>query len=167
MRRLLLPLALFAPLPAVAQATTTQKLPPANPLPYEDDDAAAVLAPINALLASFAVGDAEAMLRVVYPHGRTTGVGPLAAGQASQVRHLSWAEYSRTIRPEDVFVEKITTPAIEVDGDIAMVWAPYTVSVAGKVTNCGINHFDLVRENGTWKVLNTTYTMRYTGCPGQ
>ena len=26
-------------------------------------------------------------------------------------------------------------------------------------------HFDLVRENGTWKVMNLTFSSRVTGCP--
>jgi hypothetical protein len=54
--------------------------------------------------------------------------------------------------------------AIEVDGDIAMVWGPYTFTVNGKVHHCGVNHFDLVRDGGSWKVLNVTWSQRTTGC---
>jgi hypothetical protein len=41
------------------------------------------------------------------------------------------------------------------------------VRVNDKVYNCGIDHFDLVRENGTWKVMNLTFSSRITGCPAQ
>src|SRR3546814_10786446 len=37
-------------------------------------------------------------------------------------------------------------PAVEIDGDIAMVWAPYTFLLDGKPHHCGIDHFDLIRE---------------------
>jgi len=62
------------------------------------------------------------------------------------------------------FKESITDPAIEVDGDAALVWAPFVVRVGGKVGNCGFDHFDLVRENGVWKVMNLTFSSRVSGC---
>jgi hypothetical protein len=52
-----------------------------------------------------------------------------------------------------------------VDGDAAMVWAPFVVRVGGKVSNCGVDHFDLIRDNGSWKVMNLTYSSRIDGCP--
>src|SRR3546814_4268831 len=55
-------------------------------------------------------------------------------------------------------------PAVEIDGDIAMVWAPYTFLLDGKPHHCGIDHFDLIREGIQWKVLNVTWSQRTTGC---
>ncbi|RYE03243.1 MAG: hypothetical protein EOP61_05450 [Sphingomonadales bacterium] len=158
MRHLLLTLALLAPLPALAQTTTTQKLPPANPLPYEDAEAAAVLAPINAIFAALEAGDKNALLAQVYPEGRVTAAGD------GKVRQFSFTQFAERVSPERAFKERIWNPAIEIDGDIAMVWAPYDVHVAGKIANCGIDHFDLVRENGAWKVMNITFSSRTTGC---
>src|SRR3546814_6159289 len=54
-------------------------------------------------------------------------------------------------------------PAVEIDGDIAMVWAPYTFLLDGKPHHCGIDHFDLIREGIQWKVLNVTWSQRTTG----
>ncbi|WP_066794465.1 nuclear transport factor 2 family protein [Sphingomonas soli] len=161
MRHLLLPLALLAPLPALAQTTTTQRLPPANPLPYEDAEAAAVLAPINAIFAALETGDKAALLAQVYPDGRVTAVGD------GKVRQFSFTQFAEGVRPERAFKERIWNPAIEVDGDIAMVWAPYDVHVAGKIANCGIDHFDLIREGGSWKIMNVTFSSRTTGCTAQ
>ena len=59
----------------------------------------------------------------------------------------------------------VGAPAIEIDGDIAMVWSPYVFLVDGKLSHCGTDHFDLVREAGQWKVLNITWTKRKTDCP--
>ncbi|RYY24648.1 MAG: hypothetical protein EOP62_15965 [Sphingomonadales bacterium] len=158
----ILSLALLAPLPALAQTkppiTPTQKLPPANPLPYEDPEAAAVLAPVNALFAALETGDKAALLAVVYPDGRVTAVSDTA------VRQGSFAQFAEGVKPERAFKERIWNPAIEIDGNIAMVWAPYDVYVAGKFSNCGIDHLDLVREGGSWKVMNITFSTRATGC---
>ncbi len=159
MKYLLLTLAFLAPLPALAQSAS-DKLPPANPLPYEDPEAAAVLAPINAIFAAFEAGDKQALLALVYPEGRVTAV-------SDTVRQFSLAQFAERLSPQSAFKERIWNPAIEIDGNIAMIWASYDVHVAGKLTNCGIDHFDLVRENGMWKVMNITFSSRTTGCAAQ
>ena len=148
----------------LAAAQGGGRLPPANPVPYQDDQAAAVLAPINALFAAFEAGDAAAMLRLVYADGRVTASG-LRGDGATALRQQSWSQFAARVTPDKVFQERISDPAIEVDGDIAMVWAPFVVRIGGKVANCGYDHFDLVRENGAWKIMNLTFSSRTTGCP--
>ena len=129
-------------------------------------DRVAVLAPVNALFAAFEAGDAAAVLRQVYPEGRVTAAG-LRGDGVSGVRQLSWAQFAERVRPDSAFQERISDPTIAVDGDIAMVWAPFIVRVGGRVSNCGYDHFDLVRENGIWKVMNLTFSSRTTGCPAR
>jgi hypothetical protein len=150
---------------ALAAQATSGKLPPAQALPPPSTDEQAVLAPVNALLASFGVGDSVAMLRWVYPEGRVTATGTRASG--SGLRQQSWTAFALHITPDATFQETISDPAVEVDGDAAMVWAPFVVRVGGKVSNCGFDHFDLVRDNGAWKVMNLTFSSRTTGCPAQ
>lgn len=162
MRPLLAAILLLAPFPALAQSQSSDRLPPANPLPYQDADAAAVLTPINAFFAALEGGDAAEMLRHVQSTGRLSAVG-----DTQNPRYLSWAEFAERVTPDKAFQERISNPAIEVDGNIAMVWAPYVVRVSGKVSNCGIDHFDLIREGGGWKILNLTFSTRTTGCPAQ
>jgi hypothetical protein len=138
----------------------------AQPGRQSDAERAAVLAPVNALFAAFEAGDSAAMLRQVYPDGRVTASG-LRGDGASSLRQQSWTQFAERIRPDNAFQERISDPAIEVDGDIAMVWAPFVVRVGGRVANCGYDHFDLVREEGAWKVMNLTFSSRTTGCPAQ
>ena len=149
----------------LALLTAAQGLPPATALPPPDGDAAAVLAPINAAFAAFEAGDAPALLRNVYPEGRVTATGTRAA--SSGLRRQSWTEFAQQLQPGSGFQERISDPAIEIDGDVAMVWAPFVVRVGGKVSNCGYDHFDLVRDNGTWKIMNLTFSSQTTGCPAQ
>jgi len=154
----LLPLALLAPLPTLAQTTPVAPIVKGTGLPLADTEEAAVLAPITAIFAAFESGDKEALLRHVYPDGRVTAVGE------GKVRQHSFAQFAERVSPQNAFRERIWNPAIDIDGDIAMVWAPYDVMVAGKLSNCGIDHFDLVREAGAWKVMNITFSSRTTGC---
>ena len=155
-------MAIFIPM---LLAVAAQALPPATAVPPPEPDTAAVLAPINAVFAAFEAGDAPAILRQVYPDGRVTATGTRVSG--SGLRQLSWSQFAERVKPGDGFQERISDPAIEIDGDVAMVWAPFVVRVGGKVSNCGYDHFDLVRDNGTWKIMNLTFSSRITDCPAQ
>jgi hypothetical protein len=150
---------------ALAAQTSSDKLPPAQALPPPVGDEQSVLSTVNALLASFEKGDSAAMLRWVYPDGRVTATGTRASG--SGLRQQSWAEFAQRITPAGAFQETISDPAIEIDGDAAMLWAPFVVRVGGKVMNCGVDHFDLVRDGGAWKVMNLTFSSRVAGCPSE
>jgi hypothetical protein len=147
----------------LAAQTSAGKLPPAQALPPLAANEQAVLAPINQLFTAFSAGDSAGVLRVVYPDGRVTAVGTLRTGNG--LRQESWTQFAARLKPGEGFQESITDPAIEIDGDIAMVWAPFVVRVGGKVSNCGVDHFDLVRENGAWKMMNIAFSSRTSGCP--
>ena len=149
----------------IAAQVSSGQLPPAQPIPAPDFEAANVLVPINQLFAALEAGDSASVLRVVYPDGRVTAVGTLRSGTG--LRQESWTQFAARLKPGEGFRESISDPAIEIDGDIAMVWAPFVVRVSGKVGNCGVDHFDLVRANGAWKVMNISFSSRTTGCPAQ
>ena len=147
----------------IAAQASAGTLPPAQPIAPPNFETANVLAPIQLLFAAFEAGDSAAMLRLVYPDGRVTATGERAS--SSGLRQESWSEFAARIAPTAAFRETISDPAVEVDGDIAMVWAPFVVRVNGKVANCGFDHFDLVSDQGAWKVMNLTFSSRTTGCP--
>ena len=119
-----------------AQASST-KLPPAQALPPPVGDEQSVLASVNAVLASFGAGDSVAMLRWVYPDGRVTATGTRASSKG--LRQESWTQFAGRVTAGAGFQETITDPAVEIDGDAAMVWAPFVVRVGGKVSNCGFD----------------------------
>jgi len=147
----------------VAAQVSSGLLPPVQPIPPPEFETANVLAPIQGLFAAFEAGDSAAMLRLVHPEGRVTATGTRASG--SGLRQQSWAEFAQRVTPASRFAETISDPAIEIDGDVAMVWAPFVVRVGGKVSNCGVDHFDLVRDQGAWKIMNLTFSSRIEGCP--
>jgi hypothetical protein len=156
--------ALFAIL--LAQVTPMQPMPKGTGLPPPGTDEGAVMSPINALFAGLAARDSAAILAQLRPDGGAT-VANEAPNGVRTVRHMSWPEFAAGVKPgPEKYEERITNPAIEIDGDIAMVWAPYTFFIDGKAHHCGIDHFDLVRETGTWKIVNITWTARATGCEG-
>ena len=142
----------------------TPKLPKWNPLPMDGTVEAAVMAPINALLSGLETGDGAKILSAARPEGGVNVASEKADGTRA-IRHMTWADFAGGIKPgADHYHEKLLDPAIDVDGDIAMVWSRYVFTVNDKVRNCGVDHFDLVRENGAWKILNLSWSSRTTGC---
>ncbi len=60
--------------------------------------------------------------------------------------------------------ERIRFEAIHIDADLASVWTPYTFYYNGKISHCGVNSFQLVRLNGSWKIQYIIDTRRKDGC---
>ena len=165
----LLPLLLAQITPVQPIVKGTGLPPPAaegGSLPRGGDEAA-VMAPLEAWFAGIDAADASAIRRQLrIDGGGGATVAAVRADGSRMVRHLTWDEYLANVKPgEHRYHERFSgQPAIEVDGDIAMVWGDFTLSVDGKPATCGVDHFDLVRENGAWKVQNVTWSQRTTDC---
>jgi hypothetical protein len=66
--------------------------------------------------------------------------------------------------PKDSADERIVFETVKIDGPLATVWAPYKFYYAGKFSHCGVDAFQLLRVNGTWKILYLVDTRRKTPC---
>jgi len=170
---MILPLLLLAAAPQTNAAgikpapetTPVAPLPPANPVPYTDPDAANVMAPVNALFAGIAARDAAAIATAELPEGGGATIVIEQPGGARTVSHLAWAAVNAHFQPgPEKYEERLEDPAIETDGDVAMVWGNYRFFIDGKLHHCGVDHFDLVRKDGQWKIANVTWSQRTTGC---
>lgn len=147
-----------------AQTTPVQPIIKGTGLPPPGTDEAAVMAPINTFLAALAARDGTAILAPLRPDGGATKAIEGPDGKSS-VHRLGWAEYAASVKPgPERYLETLYNPAIEIDGDIAMVWGRYDFRIDGKIDHCGYDHFDLVRENGRWAIANITWSSRTTGC---
>jgi hypothetical protein len=143
---------------ALAAQSVSTKLPPAQALPPPAAEEQAVLAPIDRFFAALAAKDAAGMLAEAQPEGRLT-----ANESGKPPRAMNWSEFTARFKPNEgpALLERfVGAPAVEADGDIAMVWSPYEFLIDGKVSHCGIDHFDLVRANEQWKILNVTWSKR-------
>ena len=60
--------------------------------------------------------------------------------------------------------ERITFRSIHIDGNLAAVWTPYEFYLNGKFSHCGVNSFQLHKENGQWKIHYVIDTRRKEGC---
>ena len=84
------------------------------------------------------------------------------------VRTEAFDVFLKTITgiPDSVkFQEVINDYKIEVDGPMAHVWTPYEFWLNEQFSHCGVNSFQLVREEERWKIIYLIDTRRKEDCP--
>ena len=69
-------------------------------------------------------------------------------------------------RPKDQpdWIEKLYNIDIKIDGNVAQVWAEYSFFIGDTFSHCGIDAFQLVKTNGSWKILQIVDTRRGNNC---
>ena len=74
-----------------------------------------------------------------------------------------FADFVSTVK-KDSADERIRFETIKIDGPLAIVWTPYNFYHNGKFSHCGVNSFQIVRFDGTWKIQYLIDTRRRVGC---
>lgn len=123
-----------------------------------------VLATLESFLAAMRVKDTAGMKAHVDSLTRFTLLRPGPTG--TRVFLLSGADFIRLATQPDgpTYDEPVRNPVVQVDGDLATVWAEYQVRLEGKVSHCGYDAVHLARLGGRWKILNLSDTFRREGC---
>jgi len=62
------------------------------------------------------------------------------------------------------FQETIKSYSIQVDGPMANAWTAYEFHVNDTFSHCGINSFQLVKQEDEWKIIYLIDTRRKEGC---
>jgi hypothetical protein len=146
MRRLFATLPFLAALsPLAVHAATTAT---------SDDEA--VLAPIQAMFAGMSARDAAAIRKPTMPGGVMV---LMRDGKPMQMTFEDFA--TRVGKPGTTKIEeRIHDPLVKIDNDLAVVWAPFDFYVDGKVSHCGTDLFNLVRQDGQWMIASVADTSR-------
>jgi hypothetical protein len=63
-----------------------------------------------------------------------------------------------------VYDERITFGTINIDGDLASVWAPYKFYLGDKFNHCGVDVFQLIKTSAGWKIIYIVDTRRKDNC---
>ena len=128
----------------------------------ETPDDQAVLAPIQAMFAGMSARDAAAIKAPTLPGGTMV---LMRDGKPAQMTFEAFAD--RVGKPgKNQIEERIHDPLIRIDNDLAVVWAPFDFYVDGKINHCGTDLFNMVRQNGEWRIASVADTSR-SHCPAK
>lgn len=70
----------------------------------------------------------------------------------------------RLINRASIVEEKLLSYEIKVHRQIAMAWVPYTLSVSGKFSHCGVDLFTFIKTDQGWKINTCSFTVEPDGC---
>ncbi|MGG8496297.1 nuclear transport factor 2 family protein [Tenacibaculum sp. TC6] len=67
-------------------------------------------------------------------------------------------------KESDVYLEKLLSYTIKIDGNLASVWTPYEFYYNNAFSHCGANSFQLFNNNGKWEIIYIVDMRRRNGC---
>jgi hypothetical protein len=87
--------------------------------------------------------------------------GPGEGGRTRLTRRL----FNPDTAKRGVYRERYWDPIVHVRGSIAVVWTPYEFWQDGKTSHCGIDVFEMVKEQDDWRIANMMWTVEPDSCP--
>ena len=63
-----------------------------------------------------------------------------------------------------IIEEQLISAEIKIHNNIAVVWAPYTLSLSGNFSQCGVDVFTFLKTTEGWKMVNASYSAEPDGC---
>ncbi len=144
---------LLAPL-AIAQSDT---------MANEAD--ADVMKPIMRLFDGMRAADTSMVASAFHPMSTLYTVAPDNEGEV-KVRETPISAFVAFLaQPHDeVYDERLGTPEVRIDGDLATVWVPYAFYIGETFSHCGVNAFQLAFTRDEWLILHTSDTRRRQNC---
>lgn len=127
-----------------------------------DSDKKAVLEKVNKFFEALEKQDTVLYKSLVFTNGQIWAMRHQADSVKQTMRTFS--DDFKRFNPQAVIQEKPWSYDVKVHNDVAIVWAPYTLSISGKFSHCGIDIFTLIKIKEDWKIINATYTVEPDGC---
>ncbi|MDF2386231.1 nuclear transport factor 2 family protein [Nostoc ellipsosporum NOK] len=124
-----------------------------------------VKATVNHLFKAMQDADADKLLSVFADSAVLETIVTTRDGQV-KVHRESTAAFADFLRKEEPgnADEQIRFEAVHIDGNLAMVWTPYSFFYKKKFSHCGVNAFTLVRTGNEWKIRYIIDTRRKDPC---
>lgn len=106
-------------------------------------------------LKKMAVGNINMQSIAVTPEGKT---------RLDSNNYYGFINSIASIPKDKTFEEKLLGFKIRIDGRMANAWTPYEFWFDGNFSHCGVNSFQLVKEEEKWKIIYLVDTRRRQGC---
>ena len=115
---------------------------------------------------AFHAKDSIAMKKMVYPSILLQTIGVNNEGK-SVLKTENFDDLVKSIIsiPDSTnFQERIKSYSIQTDGNMANAWTPYEFWINNEFHHCGVNSFQLFREENKWKIIYLIDTRRKSDC---
>jgi len=131
--------------------------------PEPHPEAAAVEVVASTILSALSAGDTATLSALLTPGAMIYSVRE--GGEGPALREVTRVAFLEGLGGEDQdFLERMWDPLVEIDGQVAMVWAPYDFYLSGEFSHCGTDVFTMLKGPGGWQVASITYNVVREGC---
>jgi hypothetical protein len=124
-------------------------------------DQEAVLSVVDRFMTAISTNDFAVLSGLRVEGGTNTVERPSSTGGTLVTRR---AFTPGSLKPGE-YRERYWDPIVHVRGKIAVVWTAYEFWQGGKTSHCGIDVFELVHEEGAWRIGNMMWTVEPDACP--
>lgn len=112
-----------------------------------------VKAVVNAMFEGMKSADAEKILNCFDDSAILQTIAKNKEGK-TYVRNEKLSDFAAQVAklPKGAADERIQFETVKIDGAMAIAWTPYQFYYNGQYSHQGVNMFQLVNYNGTWKI---------------
>lgn len=82
----------------------------------------------------------------------------------TETDYFQFVQNIGSIPKDRTFEEKLLDFSIKVDGNMANAWISYEFWYQEELSHCGVNSFQLMKEDNKWKIIYLGDTRRREGC---
>ncbi|THD67708.1 nuclear transport factor 2 family protein [Robertkochia marina] len=110
--------------------------------------------------------DTAALRAMALPDSHMESIGKDEEGKI-MLRKSTYDEFLGRIAgisPDMEFKEELTDYIVKVDGAMANAWTPYKFWINGELSHCGVNSFQMIKQDDTWRIFYIVDTRRREGC---
>ena len=137
-----------------------------NNMVAQDSEKAAIQRTIEAFFDGFHKQDSMLVKQTVSQDVIIQTIGINTEGK-NVVRNEDFGKFLNSIVgiPDSIqFQEKLMSFNIQVDGAMANVWTPYEFWLNSEFHHCGVNSFQLFKDQNAWKVIYLIDTRKKENC---
>jgi hypothetical protein len=129
----------------------------------QSDEKEPILAVVDQFMTGISTNDFDLLARIRLENGLNIVERPASPPATGTV--ITRRPFSPAGSKPGAFKERYWDPVVHVRGGLAIVWAPYEFWRDGKTSHCGVDVFEMVKEQGVWKIGNAMWTVEPDACP--
>ncbi len=132
----------------------------------QSEDQQAVMAQIEHLFDGMRAGDSSMVSSVFHADATMRSIGRNRQGNI-QLFEGSLERFLQAVGTphDDVWDERIANTVIQIDGNMAHAWVPYSFYLGENFSHCGVNSFQFFKTSeGEWKAISIVDTRRPDNC---
>lgn len=135
---------------------------PATAVAAPDADETAIVAQIERFFGAMRAQDPATIKAILLDD--TTFTAQRVRPDGVKLSRIPGQGFADGVATQKGLDERMWDPLVMRRGPIAMVWAPYEFRLEGKTTHCGVDVFDMVKIEGTWRIAHLMWTAEPDAC---